>query len=218
VGSGGVGTGVSVSRRPRRNPAEIRDRIIEAAIEEFEASGFAGATTAAIARRAEVTETQIFRYFDSKAALFRTAIFVPLNRHFTDFLARQVSESGPLRDRTRSYITELQDFIASHSRMLMSLVVAQAYDSPATEGVEGLDGLAAYFERGAATMRSRVGAPADGLRVSPELMVRVSFAAVLGCALFGEWMMPEGLASPDAVRDAVIDFVIDGLNANERAE
>jgi hypothetical protein len=49
-------------------------------------------------------------------------------------------------------------------------------------------------------------------------MVRVSFAAVLGCALFGEWMMPEGLASPDAVRDAVIDFVIDGLNANERAE
>ena len=215
---GGIVPSVAGSRRPRRNPAEIRDRIIEAAIEEFEASGYAGATTAAIARRAEVTETQIFRYFESKAALFRTAIFVPLNRHFSDFLARQVTDDGPLRDRARNYITELQDFIAKNSRMLMSLVVAQAYASPTIEGVEGLDGLSAYFDRGAATMRSRFGPQADGLRVSPELMVRVSFAAVLGCALFGEWMMPEGLASPDAVREAVIDFVIDGLNANGPAE
>lgn len=209
-----------VARRPRRNPTEIRDRIIEAAIEEFEGNGFSGATTAAIARRAEVTETQIFRYFESKAALFRAAIFVPLNRHFSDFLARQTGaaeEAGPLRDRTRAYITELQDFIASHSRMLMSLVVAQAYDPAATEGVAQLDGLASYFERGASAMRNRVGTQADDMRVSPELMVRVSFFAVLGCALFGEWTMPGKLASPEQMRDAVIDFVIDGLNANNQS-
>ncbi len=61
------------------------DRIIRAAADEFKASGFTGATTAAIARNAEVTEAQLFRYFASKAELFRESVFKPLNQHFLDF-------------------------------------------------------------------------------------------------------------------------------------
>jgi len=210
-------------RRKRRDAGDLREAIIAAAVEEFEGNGYAGATTAAIARRAEVTEAQIFRCFDSKAELFRTAIFEPLNRHFSDFHARQLAESSdavPIRDRAENYITELQDFIARHSRMLMTLVVSQAYSRekggaqpggrPA--GIEAvIEGLRPYFDRGAAMMRSRMEGEA---RVAPELMVRVSFAAVLGCALFQEWMIPTAVADDDAVRDATIAFVLDGINAN----
>ena len=207
-------------RRKRREAAAIREAVIGAAVEAFEGRGYAGATTAAIARRAGVTEAQIFRCFDSKAALFRTAVFEPLNRHFSDFHARQLAMSEaalPARARAVDYITELQDFIAGHSRMLMTLVVAQAYSreqgNPGADGFEGMiEGLRAYFDRGAAMMRSRMtGEPV----VSPELMVRVSFAAVLGCALFRDWMIPPDVAGDAAVREATIAFVLDGINAND---
>lgn len=208
-------------RRKRRDAASLREAIVNAATEEFEANGYAGATTAAIARRADVTEAQIFRCFDTKAELFRTAVFEPLNRHFSDFHARQLAASNdatPMRERARAYITELQAFIAGHRRMLMTLVVSQAYvrerdgtASPA--GIEAMiEGLRPYFERGAAMMRSRMG---DDFAVSPELMVRVSFAAVLGNVLFQEWMVPGDVAGDDEVRDATIAFVIDGINANK---
>lgn len=199
------------TRRKRRSAEELRDRVIEAASEEFERSGYSGATTAAIARRADVTEAQIFRYFSSKADLFRTAIFQPLNRHFADFQSRQPAQDLPIREGARRYITELQDFIEQHSGMLMSLVVAKTYAQDPTEGGTGLDGLLEYFDRGAALMQGRVGGEQQ---VSPDLMVRVSFAAVLGSVLFRDWMYPPGMAGDDVVREATIDFVLDGLNAN----
>jgi len=214
------GKPMAAPRRKRRDAATVREAIVEAAVAEFEANGYAGATTAQIARRADVTEAQIFRCFESKAELFRTAVFEPLNRHFTDFHARQLAthdDAMPMRERARAYITELQDFITRHSRMLMTLVVSQAYmrerdgaSSPA--GIEAMiDGLKPYFERGAAMMKSRM----DGETVvAPELMVRVSFAAVLGNVLFRDWMIPASVAGDDAVREAMIDFVIDGINAN----
>lgn len=208
------------ARRKRRDAASLREAIVQAAVEEFEANGYAGATTAAIARRADVTEAQIFRCFETKAELFRTAVFEPLNRHFSDFHARQMAASSdavPMRERARAYITELQAFIAGHSRMLMTLVVSQAYmrEREGAAGPAGIEamiaGLRPYFERGAAMMRSRMG---DDFAVSPELMVRVSFAAVLGNVLFKDWMIPGDVAADDAVRDATIAFVLDGINAN----
>lgn len=201
-------------RRRRRSSEEVADRILEAAAEEFELSGYAGATTAAIARRAEVTEAQIFRFHASKQDLFRAAIFTPLNRHFADFQARNAPDptdehSG--RELAHKYIGELQDFMASHSRMFMSLVVANAYSPDSTDGIAELQGLQAYFEQGKAMMRARVG---ETPRVSPELMVRVSFAAVLANLMFRDWLFPPGLASEQEIRDAIATFVIEGIEAN----
>jgi AcrR family transcriptional regulator len=213
--SGGVPP--APARAPRRSQADIMARIIEAAGEEFERAGYAGATTAGIARRADVTETQLFRYFSSKSDLFRAAIFQPLNQHFMAFHASMIADAASSRSHrqsARSYITQLQDFMASHSRMMMSLVVARAYEHNMHGNREPIPALDAYFERGAAMMRSRLG---DGAaKVPPELMVRVAFAAVLGCALFADWIFPPDLADEDAVRQAVVDFVIDGINANTR--
>lgn len=206
-------------RRKRRSSEEIRDRVIEAAGEEFERAGYRGATTAAIARRADVTEAQIFRYFDSKSHLFEAAVFEPLNRSFAEFNARMLSAgSSPesFREGTPGYITALQDFMERHSKALMTMVVARAYEKAAGEKAAGGepaigDDLREYFDIGAAAMRQRLG---DRPRVPPELMVRVSFAAVLGCALFKDWMFPPGIASEEAIRQATIDFVVDGVNAN----
>lgn len=201
-------------RRRRRTSEEVADRILEAAAEEFELSGYSGATTAAIARRAEVTEAQIFRFHASKQDLFRAAIFTPLNRHFADFQARQLDDLDTVKDGrglAKTYIAELQDFMASHSRMFMSLLVANAYSPDATGAMSELDGLQAYFEQGKAMMSARLGQDA---KISPELMVRISFAAVLANLMFRDWLFPPGLASDQEIRDAIATFVIEGVEAN----
>ncbi|MFC0203713.1 TetR/AcrR family transcriptional regulator [Novosphingobium soli] len=199
------------AKRRRRSSAEVADRILEAAADEFERYGYAGATTAAIARRADVTEAQIFRLHASKQDLFRAAIFTPLNRHFAAFQARSSTASGEGRDLARAYIGELLDFMAGHSRMFLSLVVAHAYSPEATGGIDALDGLQDYFGKGEAMSRARIeGDPP----IAPELMVRVSFAAVLANLMFRDWLFPPGLASDAEIRDAIAAFVIQGIEAN----
>lgn len=207
-------TSAPTVRRKRRTPEEILERIIAAAGREFEENGYAGATTAAIAKRADVTEAQIFRFFSSKAELFREAIFQPLNRHFSEFQQRNVADvvdARPRRELARRYINELQDFMGEHSRMLMSLIVAKAYMPDTTSGLSDIEGLRAYFERGTALMSSRT--QGEG-KVPPELMVRVSFAAVLANVMFREWLFPPGLASEEEIREAIVDFTIEGIRAN----
>lgn len=63
-------------RKPERHKEDhpTRDRILDAALLEFGAKGFKGATTKAIAKRASVNEVTIFRHFESKLGLFE-AVF-----------------------------------------------------------------------------------------------------------------------------------------------
>jgi hypothetical protein len=51
-------------------------------------------------------------------------------------------------------------------------------------------------------------------KVAPKLMVRVSFAAVLACVMFKDWIFPPGLASDEEIRAAINDFVREGIGAN----
>ena len=141
------------------------DRLIEAAEKEFKRSGFAGATTAAIARSAETTEAQLFRYFGSKADLFREAIFKPLNRHFQDFISRQVNNANSHegdRAKSKRYIAELQRFLDSHSSMLMSVVVAQMYTPETAQGVAEIDSVRSYFDIGTGLLAARKGKKPKG--------------------------------------------------------
>lgn len=201
-------------RRKRRTAEEISDRILQAAAEIFEDNGFSGATTAAIAARAEVTEAQLFRSFGSKAELFREAVFKPLNRHFSDFHGRNLDHVERMegqRDKAQAYIGELRAFLTEHSKMLMALMVARTYSPDSSGDVGEGDSLSTYFERGAVLMASRVVDP----RVDPKLMVRAAFAAVLACVMFKDWIFPEGLASEDEISAAIMDFVLEGLSAND---
>ncbi|HMK87636.1 MAG TPA: TetR/AcrR family transcriptional regulator [Steroidobacteraceae bacterium] len=201
-------------KRTRRSPEEIRDRIVRAAGEEFKRRGFTGATTARIAGRAGVTEAQLYRYFGSKSGLFLEVVFKPLDRQFLAFIQEHVTqggESSSVREMTQLYTTKLQRFIAEHSALLTTLVVAQIYDAGMPQGVGRIHSLAAYFEHGAEVMSRRM---KPGARIDPKLMVRVSFATVLACVMFQDWIFPAGLASDKAIRAAINDFVLEGIGAN----
>lgn len=201
------------ARRKRRSPEDLRNRILQAAGDEFRRCGFSGATTAAIARQADVTEAQLFRYFGSKAELFREAIFKPLDEQLSNFVAThlQPDSAESVREQSALYIDELQRFVSENSEMLTSLIVAQTYDHATAQGVSAIASLGEYFDRGAAAMTARLVGPA---KVPPPLMVRVSFAAVLACTMFKDWIFPPGLADEAEIHAAVKDFVREGIGAN----
>jgi AcrR family transcriptional regulator len=205
---------VQNAKPKRRSSEDIMGLIVKAAGEEFKRCGFAGTTTAAIARKAGVTEAQIFRYFGSKSNLFRETIFKPLDEHFLSFITRRVpdlSKAASVKGMANRYTTELQRFIDEHAELLTSLVIAQTYDNGMAQGVGKINSLGAYFEHGASIMTMRM---KEKPKVDPKLMVRVSFAAVLACVMFKDWIFPKGLASEEAIRAAINDFVMEGIGAN----
>ena len=190
-------------------------RLLSAASGEFKRAGYSGATTAAIARAADVTEAQLFRYFASKAELFKAAVFEPLNKGFAEFNATQLArDSEDPRDRDvkiRDYIEELQAFIADNADLLMTLVVAEASAPESVKGLGDVNALGEYFQIGAAVMQRRLG---DEAKVPPELMVRVSFVAVLANVLFRHWIFPPGIANDREFSTALTDFVNEGVSIN----
>jgi AcrR family transcriptional regulator len=57
-----------------RNPRQSQGRILEAALREFAAKGFAGARVDAIARRARINKRMLYHYFGDKEGLFREVL------------------------------------------------------------------------------------------------------------------------------------------------
>ena len=62
------------SRATTRNPERSRERILQAAFEEFAAKGFAGARVDSIARRAAINKRMLYHYFGDKQTLFREVL------------------------------------------------------------------------------------------------------------------------------------------------
>lgn len=199
-------------KRTRRSRDDLLNRIVQAAREEFKRNGFAGATTAAIARQADVTEAQLFRYFGSKANLFRETIFKPVDQHFTRFNNEHMSEirkAPSIAQMTDLYATELQRFIRENSGMLASLVIAQTYESDSDS--PAINSLHTYFDRCASMMALRL---KDRAKVDPRLSVRVVFGAVLASVMFKDWIFPPGLANDEDIAAAVTDFIKEGTRAH----
>lgn len=57
-----------------RNPEQSRQRILDAALAEFAAKGFAGARVDVIVKRARINKRMLYHYFDDKEGLFREVL------------------------------------------------------------------------------------------------------------------------------------------------
>lgn len=201
-----------VRRRSRRSPEELTRRLLDAAVEEFAANGYAGARTAAIAQRADVVEPLLFKYFGSKAQLFQRAIFDTLDRNYTSFTDSHVfdvHDKASWIEQSKEYIGQQQDFLRENSRIFMSLIMNEAFESENLEGVDGLSGLQAFLDKMSTFAEAR---PIDTNVTDSALIARISFGSLLACVLFGDWLFPKGVGSDERIRSAVIDFILKGAD------
>jgi AcrR family transcriptional regulator len=88
-----------------------KERVIRAAIEEFQARGFENAKIEAIARNAEVAKGSIYQYFDDKKELFIYSVTWTLE-YFMKIIDRQT----PLQDM------DVYDYFLSGSRERFELL------------------------------------------------------------------------------------------------
>ena len=69
---------------------EVRTRILGSALQEFASRGYLGATMGGIAGRADVGTASLYRYYDSKDALFVAVVTPALAERFESLLERRV--------------------------------------------------------------------------------------------------------------------------------
>lgn len=201
------------ARRSRRSTGEVLGRIVAAAVSEFQDKGYAGARTASIAQRAGVAEALLFKHFGTKEALFQRAIFEQLDMHFTRFTQEHSFDPGdPVvsNRESRAYIDAQQDFLQRHARMFRSLFASEAFGAGEGDDVPRLGGLQDYLDKMVDLVES---GEAGRVKGKPDLTARVSFATVLACTLFRDWLFPPGLAGEAEIRKAVTDFVMDGARS-----
>jgi AcrR family transcriptional regulator len=86
-----------VSGRPRprrrfRNADESRARILSAAVAEFAASGYRGASLGSIARRAGLSQSGLLHHFPSKELLLAAVIDLRTSDHLAEYLAAKAED------------------------------------------------------------------------------------------------------------------------------
>lgn len=195
----------SSTKRPRRASSEVRELLLAAARDEFLSKGYAGATTKAIASRAEVSETVIFNQFGGKSGLFTTAFVSPFADVVTEYLeARTARSSGA--QRVENFVDHLSQ-LAREYRPILITAISHRLDGTAEDPAEEdlLDHLSAELQK-------MLGLDEPSTTSSAGPATRASAAAmVLGMALLDDLIFPRGTKRPSQKRlDAEMTTILLG--------
>jgi AcrR family transcriptional regulator len=203
---------VATPTRVRRRRGEPRRFLIEAAIEVFNEKGYQGASTREIADRAEVSETLMFRYFGTKAGLFREAMVAPFTEFVNRFVASrdaQAARSDDPEKLSREFIGELYDVARQHRALGAILFAADVHSQSdlAESGVldEVRDQLERLVKVGKQEMAAR------GTTVPRmDLTTRTTMAMVFGMATFDTWFFGKRRPGRDAIVEELTMAVLYG--------
>jgi AcrR family transcriptional regulator len=175
------------SRRAER-AAERRGAILEAAMDEFIARGFAAARLDDVAQRAGVAKGTIYLHFKDKEALFqeliRTAIVPLIGR-----LATPPSAGGSVRAALEGFAGNFVREVATTRRGdIIRLIIAEGPRFPSVADFyyrevvsRGLAGMRALIDHGIASGEIRN----EALARFPQIVVAPAIVAVIWQGLFG---------------------------------
>jgi len=127
-----------MSRRSPRSSAEVRHLVVKAATALFAERGYARVATRDIAKRADVTPSQLFAQFGTKARLYEVAIVKPYLETVSSFAERW--RSDPVRTVApaqvyRVLVNELFEVTAAEPGLMTALIIAQAHEESLVEEI-----------------------------------------------------------------------------------
>lgn len=111
-----------IQTQPRAD-LSTRDRILEAAGQEFVAHGFAGARMQRIAKAGGANKAMIYYYFGSKENLYRLVIGDVFSRIFRN-IEGIISDKAPLEEKIRN-LAELYVKIYSENTGFLRLIMSE---------------------------------------------------------------------------------------------
>lgn len=119
------------AKRWRRRSGDRPQEILEAALTEFAARGFAGARMDDIAARAGVTKGTIYLYFDSKESLFKALLKQTAEVKLDEFAAAAAAYDGPIAPFLAQLLRGIGNFLATTDRIVLpKIVIAEAGNFP----------------------------------------------------------------------------------------
>lgn len=199
-------------RTTRRRRGEPRRLLLASARELFSRQGYATTSTREIADRADVSETLMFRYFGSKAGLFREALVVPFIEYIEDLNAKW--QSGALSDLgdeafTRQLVGDLFDLFREHRGLVVMLWAADGQNGKdlAETGMYEIEReLQVLAKLGATETRRRRRHPIS----RHDLATRSMLAMVAGMAVFGKAFYGKRPPSRNAIVEELTQAVLYG--------
>jgi AcrR family transcriptional regulator len=185
--SPGVASPKQSSRAARA--AERRQAIIEAALDEFVARGFAATRLDDVAKRAGVAKGTIYLHFEDKEALFqeliRTALVPLISR-----LAVPPPAGGSVRDKLENFAqTFVEEVVATRRGDIVRLIVAEGSRFPSVADFYYRE----VVSRGIAAMRGLIDLAIKSGEIRqrslvefPQIVIAPAIVAVIWQGLFGK--------------------------------
>jgi AcrR family transcriptional regulator len=200
--------------RSRRSPATIRALVLRAARELFGERGYPQVSTREIARRAGVTQAQVFRHFDSKAMLFAEAAYRPFHDFVIGYVHRWAEQGhgmGSSLHDTEAFVSGLYHLLLENRGMLEAMSGSAAGETPelaaATAGFlrEVFGRLEGEVTRETQAMGSKT--------MDPAYAVRFAFALVFGVAVLDQALFPpDGPPGRALIIEEMSGFVLRGAS------
>jgi AcrR family transcriptional regulator len=203
----------TVEPRKRRPTGEPRRLILAAARDLFSRRGYSDTSTRELADRAEVSETLIFRYFGSKAVLFREALVVPFVEFVDDWAAR--NRSGELdhlsdADFTKGYITDVYKLFRANRGLLAVVWAADANEEHVLAESGVLDEVTGALAKLVDVSRSAMQRRHPEIEHREDLGSRAVLAVSAGMAAFGRSFYGGPRPSDDDIIDEVVQLILHG--------
>ena len=183
----------------QRDPERTKARILDAAMDEFSAKGFAGARVAGIAKRAGVNQQLIAYYFDGKEGLYRE-----LGRRWRDYEAESMSADLPFAELLKRYVHASVDQRLG-GRLLAWDGLADTGEDDEAEARERNVRLQQEVE----LIRARQQAGEIDDRLDPAALVLITMSAANALAVYPQ--LARGLLGGDGSAPEVVDRYADQL-------
>lgn len=172
---------------------------MDAAREMFRDQGYGGTSLRQIAARVNTPQATVYRYFDSKSALFEAAILEPfesflaeLNDQWAGTDATKLSNDDLIAGLTRQFY----DFAVTHRADLMTLIAASRFDDDAPPARQRFTDLVRDVTRQALEQRSGRAWDSIDIEVAIPLTITMMFSA----AMLEDWFFPADEDRPDRGR------------------
>jgi AcrR family transcriptional regulator len=200
-------------RATRRRRGEAAAELLEAAREVFNERGYAEASTREIAERADVSETLMFRYFGSKAGLFKAALVQPFLDFVDDFTETSANSSFDTEDdevASRQFIGGLYDLFHKNRGLVAMFFAAEAMLSSELAESGVLDDVATRMQALAEIGRKQTRLRHNVELARPWLTTRVTLSMVAGMATFGPSFYGKQRPSRAAIIEELTQVVLHG--------
>jgi AcrR family transcriptional regulator len=173
----------SSSRRPRRSSAEVRSRILAAAVALFAERGYKDATTREIAGRAEVAEQVLFRIYPTKQALFEVAVIEPFDKFLSEYTDRWLTApipGGNPEEVLQQFVEDLYDLVRENRTLVAALASSGSLTARTQPALAKLENMGAVI------------AETHGLPFDPKLSVRIAAVMVVAVTMLEDELFDGG--------------------------